>query len=69
MRGIFKTLIADVIILETPTPSSHKTSAYGKPLPPKKVPTYFMDGPIVVFLNMLAVLNYCQKSYCHKHIL
>ena len=28
------TKIADVIILETPTPSCHPMSAYGNPLPP-----------------------------------
>ena len=41
---------ADISTLDTPSPSCQQLSAFSEPLPPSKMLTYFMDGPLVTYL-------------------
>ena len=43
----FKIKNADVSISNTPPPPCQQTSAFQIPLPPSKMLTYFMDGPVM----------------------
>ena len=43
---LFAENIADVSIPESPPPPCQQVSAFMIPLPPSKMLTYFMDGPL-----------------------